>query len=242
MGESKRDGAKGLRHRLRRNHHDDGHAEPRRQIRAAWLAIEQTHHRLDQDEVSVARRVGQYAAAFGFADHPKIERIHGRAGCARENHRIKKVRAGFKDAHAPSLSLVVACKRRSHRGFSLTRRGRADKYCGTSGHDQNSMPGCALICCTRSGCFTSRISVTRSAASIIRSCACRPVSTMCSASGRLLRTASTSSSGRYSYFNTTFNSSSTIIRKFLLAFICWAISQPLRAVATSAARSCVFHV
>src|SRR5260363_481801 len=39
---------------------------------------------------------------------------------------------------------------------------------------------------------------------------------MCSASGRLLRTASTSSSGRYSYFNTTFNSSSKNYRMIVL--------------------------
>src|SRR5260363_102364 len=77
MGESKRDGASGLRHRLRSNHHDDGHAEPRRQIRAAWLAIEQTHHRLDLWMVGEAECRRLLADAARNADLILIEAMMG---------------------------------------------------------------------------------------------------------------------------------------------------------------------
>ncbi len=69
------------------------------------------------------------------------------------------------------------------------------RHSGSTRKHQNSMPGCAFTPAAK-WCFTSPISVTRSAAAIKSGLALRPVTTTCSPGRRACRAAITACSGR----------------------------------------------
>jgi len=91
------------------------------------------------------------------------------------------VHLGLRDTDLPTPALIPTARERHAASFA--RLGDRSS--------QNSTPGCALMP-LRNGCLICFISVTRSASSINRSFAPRPVSTTCCIGGRARKTVTTS--------------------------------------------------
>ncbi len=100
----------------------------------------------------------------------RFERAHPKAptriGPAQSGHQ-----QGFPDIGTGTLQHQGGNGLHTHSGFKT--------FFQMIKPDQNSTPICALMPCSRNGCLTIVISVTRSAASIKVSGALRPVRTMC---------------------------------------------------------------
>lgn len=114
-----RECTEGLAHaaRIDQRHHRD--IESLGQIGTGRCAIEQPHRALDQNQISLGGCSVELAPTIGLADHPQIERCDlGPAGAA-EDHRIEKIRAGFKHPHPSTESPVITRQRGDQSGLAL---------------------------------------------------------------------------------------------------------------------------
>ena len=145
--------------------------------------------RLEQDRIHVHARLRARGAGLqrlGAADLAAIachRRIVGHVLRLERTHGEAPVREGARQTgHDQRLADVGA---------------GALEHEGARRHGQNSMPACAFTPAAK-WCFTSVISVTRSAASINLGLALRPVTTTCRPLRRPASAATTASRGRYS--------------------------------------------
>ena len=119
-----------------------------------------------------------------LAHHEQVELVNRMAAGAFKDHRVEEIGPAFENPHPPPRIAVTAGESGSNARLALPRsrrgdqQGRAMRRCA-----HKSMPGCARIP-ARKACFTSRIALTVSAASIKVSCAARPVITTCCIGGR----------------------------------------------------------
>jgi hypothetical protein len=112
---------------------------------------------------------------------------------------VRRNRRGCYPCPCCSLSSPSYCIGIEHEGGAIADAGVIAALLGSLliDHDQNSIPGCAFTP-TAKWCFTTIISVTRSAASISAGRAFRPVTTTCRSGLRSRSAAMTSASDRYS--------------------------------------------
>ena len=183
-GEAVDDRAEALRHRRTVDHRQHRQAEAGGDIGSRRIAIEQAHHAFDEDNVRRARRLVEQAAAIILAHHEQVERQDGMPARPLEDHRVEKVWPALEHAHPQAAIAVAAREGGGDRGLALSRCGRGDQQRGAArAAGQRSMPFCARTP-ARKACFTSRIELTVSAASMKSSCAARPVITTCCIGGR----------------------------------------------------------
>jgi len=183
-GEAVDDRAEALRHGRTVDHRQHRQAEAGGDIGCRWIAVEQAHHAFDEDDVRFARRLVEKAAAIILAHHEQVEREDRVAARPLEDHRVEEVGPALEHAHPQATIAVAAREGGSDRRLALSRRRRGDQQRGAArAAGQRSMPFCARTP-ARKACFTSRIELTVSAASMKSSCAARPVITTCCIGGR----------------------------------------------------------
>src|SRR5690606_8912287 len=93
------------------------------------VAIEQTHHAFDEDQIGFAGGLPKQPARFLLADHPQVELIDRLAAGASEDHRVEKVRAALEYPHALALARMQPSQGGGDGGLALPGRGRGDKQC-----------------------------------------------------------------------------------------------------------------
>jgi len=102
--------AEGAGHRTGIDNGGQRNAECLRQISTARVAVEQAHHALDQDQIGGSRGFVQQRTTFPQAGHPQIQLVDRVPAGALQDHRIEKVRPGFKHSHFATRIAVVACQ------------------------------------------------------------------------------------------------------------------------------------
>jgi hypothetical protein len=93
-----RDCAERLSHRARVDYREHRQSKARREIRAARLAIEQTHYPFDQDHIGFAGGLKQKMATAGLAHHPEIDLMDRRSRGSLENHGVEEIRSSLEHA------------------------------------------------------------------------------------------------------------------------------------------------
>ncbi len=121
--------AEGLGHGRAVDHCQYRHAETPRQVAGAGVAIKQSHHAFDEDQVGFAGGLPQQPARLLLADHPQVELIDRPTAGAGENHRVEKVRPALEYPHAFALADMQPSQSGGDGGLALTGRGRGDQQC-----------------------------------------------------------------------------------------------------------------
>jgi len=121
--------AEGLGHGRAVDHRQHRHAETPRQVGGAGVAIEQTHHAFDEDQIGFVGGLPKQPARFLLADHPQVELIDGPTAGASEDHRVEKVRAALEYPHALALTRMQPSQCGGDGGLALPGRGRGDQQC-----------------------------------------------------------------------------------------------------------------
>lgn len=91
------------------------------------LAVEQTHHALDQDQIRIGCSTRQAPAGISFAAHAEIEVLAGAATGESMYLRVKKIRAALENSDPSALPAMQACQGGGDSGLALARSGGCDK-------------------------------------------------------------------------------------------------------------------
>ena len=114
-------------HRRAVDHGEDRNAEARRQFGRRRRAVKEAHDAFDEDEIGVARRLGQSAGNIGLAAHPEIDVLARRAAGDSVDLRIEEVRPALEDAHPAPEPRVQARQRGDDGRLALAGGRRSDE-------------------------------------------------------------------------------------------------------------------
>ncbi len=104
--QSVRDGAEGLRHRPRVDQRQNGNAEQAGDVGGRWIAVEQPHDALDQDQVGIGSGARQADARVVLAAHAEVEVVARASAGDGVDLRVEEIGAALEDGDASSLARV----------------------------------------------------------------------------------------------------------------------------------------
>ncbi len=145
-----------------------GQAEAHRQVGAAGVAVEQSHHPFHQDQVRLGGRFVEQLLASLLAHHPQVQLMDRGAAGLLVDLGIQIVRTGLEHPHLPAPIPVVASQSRHEGGLALTggrgahQQGRAVSSIGPahagalaghrSGHSRARSRLSSMASASRSSC------------------------------------------------------------------------------------------